>query len=250
MEKDRQFDTQQIKIGFKKSHSVINRLILDAELLLKNGRYSSSVALAILAFEELSKADLLRVKIIRNEKLSLKEWEKMVKGRESHQIKLSYLIEKKEKKVEQKWSDFDIQFLNAANKKLGFISYGDRNSVRNDIQVLKKILPKLNLVKQDCFYLNWNFKQKKWLNFDNRFSDKIKKAIATYLILETKQILLLQKFTFELKDRLLVQLTEEDWLKLKNSKVCKQIIIIQKEIQKRTIKGEIPLAITALSNYD
>lgn len=38
MEKDRQFDTGQIKIGFKKSYSVINRLILDAELLLKNGQ--------------------------------------------------------------------------------------------------------------------------------------------------------------------------------------------------------------------
>ena len=107
---------EQVKEGFKKCHIVVNRLLKDAELLMKNGRYSSSVSLAILAYEEVSKAKDLRFKAKEGKGLTQADWGKMSFGRYAHDTKLSSIVDARQKRLER-FSQAQADFLNMVTKK-------------------------------------------------------------------------------------------------------------------------------------
>jgi len=83
--------------------------------------------------------------------------------------------------------------------------------------LFKKIFPAFNLVKQDCFYLNWNVKAKKWVYFENRFDEKTKKEFANFLIKETRHNSLVQKLMFRLPNKSFREFSEQDWQKFYGS---------------------------------
>ncbi|NIP61462.1 MAG: AbiV family abortive infection protein, partial [Nitrosopumilaceae archaeon] len=210
----------RVKEGFTQCHSVIKRLLNDAELNLKNGRYSSSIALSILAIEELAKSDLLRSKIIRDEELTYEEWDKLTFGKKAHLLKLNWYPTKRKEKLLNRWSDLDIQALNEANKKLGFPNnFANRDSLFKEIELSEKVNPKLNQIKQDCFYLKWDKKNSNWTTFEKKFSDKVKKAIATWLVTIVRHDSLLQQYFFEYPKKPVKDWTDEDWCRLTRSKL-------------------------------
>lgn len=241
----------EVKKGFKKCHSVIKRLLDDAENNLKNNRLPTAIALAILAYEEMAKADLLRTKMVHDEELNLEEWETLSYGKKAHFLKLSWYPTKRKEKVLNKWSDLDIRALSEANSKLGFLpNYPNKAELLKEIEISEKINPKLNKIKQDCFYVKWDKKDNKWISFDNLFSDKVMRAIATFLIFEGRHNVVMQKFSLIYPRKLVKDWAEEDWKKLKNSELSKEIIKLQKKILNERKKGNIDIVLTALTNYD
>lgn len=218
---------EKVRDGFKKCHAVVNRLLKDAELLLKNGRYSSSVSLAILAYEEVSKANDLRLKIKNEEGLTQQQWGKMSGGRGAHDLKLLSIVEAREKRL-NRLNQGQADFLNLVSNKIGISGYADFQATKNETVLLKDIFPKLNAVKQDCFYLNWDEKGKDWTYFDRKFNEKTKKAIAKFLITTTEGIMVSQKFTMDIPTKPFVQYSDEEWKKVQNLKSCDDL--------KKTIK--------------
>ena len=214
---------------------------------MKNGRYSSSVALSILAYEEISKADEIRLKIKDGKSLSEDEWDKMSFGIEAHKIKLSGVIERREKRLNA-LSQRQADFLNAVNNTLGFSGTIDLELSKEQAKSLKTIFPKLNLVKQDCLYLNFDKKNKQWSYFDKRFKENEKKAIAYCLIMETKRLLLLQKWISNFPNKPFLQYTDEErkWVKNLDNKELRKVV---EEINTTEYRKLNSIATSAIDSY-
>jgi len=238
---------EQVKEGFKKCHVVVNRLLKDAELLMKNGRYSSSISLAILAYEEVSKANDLRLKITDEEGLTKQQWTRMSFGRIAHDIKLSSMVDRKEERLSQ-FNEREENFMNFVNDKLGLPST-DLIETRTQTLMMKHVFPKLNVVKQDCFYLNWNEGGSDWTYFDRKFNDKIKKAIAKFLITITETIMVSQKFTIEIPSKPFIQYSDKEWEKVRNLKSCIDLKKIQKYSASPEFAAICDRAIVAIDSY-
>ena len=245
---DEYISPEQVKKGFKKCHIVVNRLLKDAELLMKNGRYSSSVSLAILAYEEVSKANDLHLKIKDEEGLTQPQWSKMSFGRIAHNLKLSNIIEAREKRLER-LNQRQANFLNLVSNKIGLSGYADLQASKNETLLLKDIFPKLNSVKQDCFYLNWDEKGEDWTYFDRKFNEKIKKALAKFLITITESIMISQKFTMDIPTKPFVQYSDEEWEKVQNLKSCDDLKKIINYKNSREFTKISDVAIVAIDSY-
>ena len=245
---DEYISPEQVKDGFKKCHAVVNRLLKDAELLMKNGRYSSSVSLSILAYEEVSKANDLRLKINDGKGLTLPEWAKMSFGRIAHDLKLSSIVEAREKRLER-LNQGQADFLNQVSNKIGLPGYVDFQETKNQTMLLKDIFPKLNSVKQDCFYLNWDEKGKDWTYFDRKFNEKTKKAIAKFLITTTEGIMVSQKFTMDIPTKPFVQYSDEEWEKVQKLKSCDDLKKNIKYKNSREFNKISDAAIVAIDSY-
>lgn len=230
---------EMVREGFKKCHIVVNRMLKDAELLMKNGRYSSSVSLAILAYEEVSKANDLRLKAKEDKGLTQAEWAKMSFGRYAHETKLSGIVERRQKRLER-LSQGEADFLNMVTQKFGFTGYANLQTARSENMLLQKIFPKLNSIKQDCFYLNWDEKGKDWTYFDRKFNEKIKKSIAKFLITITETSMKSGKFTMDIPKKPFVQYTNDEWEKIQKLKSCDDL--------KKIIKYKMSREFTKISN--
>lgn len=245
---DEYISPEQVKEGFKKCHIVVNRLLKDAELLMKNGRYSSSVSLAILAYEEVSKANDFRLKIKNEEGMTQSQWTTMSFGRIAHNLKLSSIVNAREKRLEQ-LNQGQANFLNQVSKKIGLPGYVDFQATKNETMLLKDIFPKLNSVKQDCLYLNWDEKGKHWTYFDRKFNEKIKKAIAKFLITTTEGIMVSQKFTMDIPTKPFVQYSNEEWEKVQSLKSCDDLKKNIKYKNSREFTKISDMAIVAIDSY-
>lgn len=252
MSKETEFISfEDIKEGYKKCHKVIHRLVSDAELALENGRFSNAVSQAILAHEELGKAEYFRLKMKEKKGLTQKEWKEISFGGKSHLNKIKALMDTKLKIIEESYSRRDPTGPAKAVAMHGFeVSNNIDEEALYAHRLFDTILPTLNLVKQDCFYLNWNEDGKKWIYFESRFSEKIKKAIAIFVISQTKHSLYLQKYMTELPDKLFNEYSDEDWKKAKNSETHKKVTEARRYLFSVEYKEYERLAFSAIESYN
>ena len=115
--------------------------------------------------------------------------------------------------------------------------------------LLQKIFPKLNSVKQDCFYLNWDEKGKVWTYFDRKFNEKIKKSIAKFLITITETSMKSGKFTMDIPKKPIVQYTVQEWEKIQKLKSCDDLKKILKYKMSREFTKISNEAIIAIDSY-
>ncbi len=245
---DEYISPENVREGLKRCHTVVTRLLNDAELLKKEGRYSSAVGLSILAFEEVAKANDLRLKVKKESGMTATEWRKISFGRLAHEIKLSGMFEEREKRLD-KLTNVDENYLKIVNAKLGLPGYPDFQTAQIETQFLKKIFPKLNSVKQDCFYLNWDEKGNAWTYFDKRFNEKIKKAVAEFLITTTKNIMISQKYTMEIPRKKFKDFSDKDWQKALDCKSHKDWVAILKKSSTKEYVGVADRAAIAIDSY-
>lgn len=240
-------NNDEVKEGFEKCHKIINRLLNDSELLLKNGRFSSAASLAILASEEVGKGEFLRKKVRNNEGLTKKEWREISFGGKSHLAKLQALLDTKLELEKEYSSKGKASHLPKTLSKLGIQVNSDVKSETEYTKYLfEKIFPAFNLVKQDCFYLNWDGRAKKWMYFDNRFDEKTKKEIVNFLIKETRHNSLIQKLMFGLPNKSFNEFVAEDWQKFYGSseypimqEIRRELLSTEHEITKKIVFSAI-----------
>lgn len=73
----------------------IQQLIENSDLLYQNKKFMHAASLAVIAFEEMSKADLLITQHKNRNDLPLTDWKKLTEGRSAHTDKLMKFLEKK-----------------------------------------------------------------------------------------------------------------------------------------------------------
>lgn len=134
------------------------------------------------------------------------------------------------------------------SKVLGFPKPLEHKMAQIQTHIREKILPRLNIAKQECFYLNLDKEKNQWVNFDSRFKDDYKKAIAMFLIAMTKQTIAFQKFFSYIPSKPFDQYTVKEWNIALKSKQRKDLEKVLKT--KTRYSGQInDMAIIALLNY-
>ena len=241
---------EEAKDGYDRIMKLVKHSIDNSHNFLKEGKYSSSIPTSILALEEIAKAEFLRRSVHNAQQIDIREWIQLtMRGGSSHVNKLLYDVHKREKSLER-WSENDIQALNAINKKLGLMTvHSNKESVKTDNEFFKKILPKLKDLKEDCFYSSWDDVNRKWNYFDRRFPDKVKSIMTRYLFLTAKRGYFLLKFKNEMESKKQFKdYTDADWDRLSKSENRLEVIKLEQELSK-IFSSSFDLIVASLMQY-
>lgn len=240
-------ELDRLREGMDLCTDMAENLLKDSEILLKKKRYSSSVSLAILAFEEISKASVMELYMRDGKGMPQKIWNEL-SGGGSHKLKLSALMLQQKAFLKNKPTPEVVSHMDEMNEILGFPKSLEHKMAQTQTHILEKILPRLNIVKQECFYLDFDKEKNLWVNFDGRFKDDYKKAIAVFLIAMTKKAIALQKFFSYIPSKPFDQYTVKEWNMALKSKQRKELEKVLKT--KTKYFGHMgDMAIIALLNY-
>lgn len=241
---------QEVKEGFVVINKIIKKLIKDSELCLKNQSYSTCIALAILALEEIAKANFFSEKIKDKKGIKKNEWHKLSRHG-AHDFKLNYAIKLKEERYLGEQPSPDLNSLNIANEKLGLIvsKISNKSEIKQDVEVAKKMIRHFNTVKKLCFYADWNAKHRKWSYFDGRFKDKISTMLAEFLIFEAKKQILAIQLSLTIPDKPFHDYSEEEWNLARNSPISKELAKITSDWEKKS-KQNFGSLYQILANFD
>lgn len=170
----------KLKGGLEKCKKQIQMLLDTSDALIKTEKYPSSISFIILAMEEFQKMRAIYQHIKNNTPISKHEWNNLTK----HLYKLTTPYEEAIKTT-KKLSSEKLKDLLNFRKKLGFEEGFDQHYFdEQQNQLMIQLLKKYNLVKQDCFYLN--FKNNDWFSIFENYTKKQQKAIAYALRYQVK----------------------------------------------------------------
>jgi len=172
--------TSKLKVGLEKCKKQIQMLLDTSDALIKIEKYPSSISFIILALEEFEKLRAINQHIENNTPISKHEWNNLTK----HLYKLTTPY-KEATKTTKKFSPEKLNDMLSFRKKLGFEEGFDNHYFdERQNQLVIKLLKKYNLIKQDCFYLN--FKNNDWFSIFENNTKKEQRAIAYALRFQVK----------------------------------------------------------------
>lgn len=177
MEVEQFIKIEKLQVGFDLCANQIGLLLNASEKLIENNMFSMALPFSILAREELTKLGLIQDHISGNKQLPKSKWSKIT-GYGSHYEKLLSPIKRKtelaKNTTQEQWEK-----IMTISKKLGL---DDINSTYKDITTVnpsvKTNLESLNIIKQDCWYLGFDWDQNDWILMTKRFTKNQLEAIA------------------------------------------------------------------------
>jgi AbiV family abortive infection protein len=146
-----------LDIGARMCLENANRLLEDAEALLKKGSYPSCYLLSQLALEELAKGFKLIVKHLKGEIFSKKDWKNLTKGREAHVKKLEYIQKVRHELVEKSLAGTGVHI-----KTWQDMIWGKQVSLADLGKYRKEASKALYTFRIDSLYVNYDFEKKQW----------------------------------------------------------------------------------------
>lgn len=223
----------KVSEGYKISSEIIDRLLQDSEILIKNKRYSSSIPLSILAFEEFAKMLIFDAKLKHKEGLPISIWDKLSKGG-THDTKLTLYIEARKKILEIDAPKSIDETYSKFSKQIGLSGKVGGKDVDRETKLFQKLLPKLNSIKKKCFYLDYNKTDNDWEYFDGIYKTEFKEALAKFLLLYVKTL----SFSFQVFSNLPKKPIDNYSSKeIENIKKLKNVKLLSK-LQKRMFSKE------------
>jgi len=175
----------QLEDGFKKQIEHINYLLESSEILFDNKKYSLSLALSVLAHEEVTKLRTIRGHLRKNQGITKKEWSDLTRGG-SHKEKLIKPSKDKEKRLQEIGEEgFEVarRLKQMIGDPLSSTKYSQMKREKDDYLIMGK----LDILKQDSFYLNW--KDSKWFSINLKLTKKQLQAMALVNLEITKWFL-------------------------------------------------------------
>src|SRR3972149_3835392 len=199
-QKDRELIPHRaLEDGFSRAEFQINALIHSSQLSFDGGEYTTSIALSILAYEELYKMHTFARKLIKRVGISEKEWNQIIFGsreerKSAHVVKMekSYLDKKQD--ILEKGKIHNLIAKSVLTKLYGYDDYREFEILSKTDPLALARLVSFTKIKNSCFYLGW--KDGKW-DFFNNISKPERQALAKFLLFltnfEFKQTLLDKK---------------------------------------------------------
>lgn len=246
---EKEISVSDLKLGLISCLSHSEGLLSDSEVLLSKKRYAAATSLAILAYEEASKSRILALHLQQNKSMPWKIWSAVSHSGDAHKNKLTLIQAERKLGLQTKFTSKDESILDVTAKKLGLPSLQEHKLVLIEIDLLEKILPSLNSLKQDCFYLNYDSKNKNWINFDTLFNDDAKIAIPTFLIILTKRTIAWEKYLEDCIKKSFDQYTDKDWKIVRKLKSRKNLEKVFKQTNSKKLSRLSNTAIFALMGY-
>ena len=186
---------EHLRLGLFSILEHTDQLLKDSELLIRKKRYSASIPLSIIAIEEIGKSYFLESVIKSRKPVFDKIWDEITKGGGAHIKKTTSLILARKLYLDnitpEQNSDVDKMM-----KELG-MEVTDTKQIKIENMLLKATFLRLENLKHDCLYINRE-KNKKWINFTNRFKTYEQSAIANYLYIVALRLQTTNKFILKM----------------------------------------------------
>lgn len=171
---------EHVKNGLQRILEHTDHLLKDSEILIKKKRYAAAIPLSILAIEEMGKSHILSELIRLQRPLSDQIWSEITRGGIAHVKKTTSMILSREKYLENTTQEDESRIENMMNEFGIPISDNQRSKIDN--MLMKALFLRLEKLKHDCFYTDMD-ENKNWINFNIRFNEQQKEAIANHLFI-------------------------------------------------------------------
>lgn len=170
---------EKLHAGFKKCQEHITMLLSDSRYLYDAGRYSSSIALSILANEEVGKMNMIRAHTVTKSDILMSEWSDMSKIG-SHSFKLVSFYQNAFDDVIKMGKEHYDETVREEVKKGSKINFKGFDVIVKHVDVLKTRLQKFNEIKKACLYVDW--KNDSWFSAPMYFTGYELNLIANFLL--------------------------------------------------------------------
>lgn len=145
--------------------------------MYEDKRFATSIALSILAYEEVGKMDFIRLKIKSKEDIFENEWRKM-STLDSHSSNLLSFYQLALNDV-KKLSEEEYNRL-LKRKKGSLVKFKKLSEIKENEEIMKKLFRKFNDIKKACFYEDW--KDEKWLDINDVYDEHELELLANFLL--------------------------------------------------------------------
>lgn len=170
---------EKLHEGFEKCFEHVANLLSDSRKMHDDKRFVSSIALSILAFEEIGKLDFIRTYINKNTDITKEDWDEF-SSYGSHSFKLLSFYQLALDDVKRLGKEGYDKVVEEEKKKGSPIKHKTYAEIINAEATLKTSLKKYNSIKKACFYLDW--KEKDWFSITTFYSDHELNLLAVFLL--------------------------------------------------------------------
>ena len=233
----------KLEDGFRKGIVHIQKMIDSSIILHKSEHHSMSIAISILAHEELAKLRDMVVHIRDQKPIIWKEW-KEISGGGSHKAKLEKLYDDALNDVLQ-MGPAHHEKVREFNRKIGGNGITDFPK-RADMERQISLLTNLNYIKKECIYLDW--KGGDWITFEINTTTHERAALAEVLYVQN----LLTFLTVQLEYKYPTVSLDERSFKFKaykNEPMRKQLAVIENYTKMKTFAEKNQTATSVIKKY-
>jgi len=241
---ERFIPNEKLLDGFLKGIEHIDQLLKSCVKLNESKNYSISIAMSVLAFEELTKLRLIETRLRGNKPIKKQEWISITKGG-SHTLKQVKMLDDSMQEV-VKMGEGHHKKVQELDKKLGHPIPPSIPEMLKEYEKWKHKMKNLNKIKQDCLYLNW--KNSGWSTFAQEYSLKEQEALSEVLFVQNHLLLfdLILEYKFPS-----VPLNEKSikFQQYRDDPIRKKQVEIHKKSQSNDFKKKISVAKSIIENY-
>ena len=233
----------KLEEGIEKGMKHIQEMNESSRILLESGHHSISIAISVLAHEELAKLRDMVVHLRDKKPITWMEWKELSRGG-SHGAKLVKLHKDALNDVIQRGEAHhkDVQEL---HRKIGAnipMDFPTRADMERQISIFKN----LNDVKKECVYLDW--KDGDWITFETNTNTDERAALAEVLCIQN----LLTFVTVQLEHRHPTVSSDErssGFKAYQNDPIRMQMIAIEEYCKTKTVVEKIQTATSVINRY-
>lgn len=168
--------TEKLHEGYNECKHKIYSLLQSSQILYNEKQFVSSLALSILASEEMTKIFLLNEHMEQKIGITDDEWNELTIKRGMHKIKLTKI---QQESIENLIKISDFEFKSLPNIKNNDIQISREDALKY-VSESKDRYAKFAGIKNDCFYVNWN---SDWSTFTKKISNDEDQAKISYFLL-------------------------------------------------------------------
>lgn len=171
--------TTKLVEGFESCREQIIILLSDSKELYRSRKFISSIALSILAHEEVGKLNIIRTHILSQKGITKKEWEETSKpGSHTYKATTFYGIALNDLKKmgEKKYN----QIIEEEKRKGSYQKFHSYSDIIKHESIMRKHFKILNEIKKACLYVDW--KDSNWFTISKIYSEHELKLLANYLL--------------------------------------------------------------------
>lgn len=235
---------EKLEDGFQKCILHLDQLLESSVKLHELKNYSVSIALSILAFEELTKLRLIETRLRSNQNIKKEEWTRMTKGG-SHTLKQVKILDDAMQEIVKMGKEHHKK-VQELDKKLGHPIPPSIPELLQEYKKWKYQMKNLNKIKQDCLYLDW--KNSGWSTFAQNHSLKEQESLSEILFVRNYLLL----FDFILEYKFPTVSFNENSPKFKDYRddpIRKKQLEIHKKAQSNDFKKKTSIAKSIIENY-
>lgn len=197
---------EKLQEGFEQCYNHVALLLSDSKKLYDERRFVSSISLAILAYEEIGKLELIRIHLYEKSDITEEQW-KELSAFGSHFFKLLTFYQRALDAIKRLGKEGYDRIVEDEKKRGSQVKFKTFEEIINNEATFKTSIKKFNSVKKSCFYLDW--KNNDWFSITSFYTEHELELLANFLQDFTMFGLLTERLDYKYPSNFFHQIPDE-----------------------------------------